>query len=98
VDALLQLIWVDLQSSADFLNLDHFSLAGGISGSSDYKTDTSKKKSVEEMRAERLKREQLEKDRVRKLLVSQSTRSSTGYDRLPNGRVPQYHGSFGNAR
>ncbi|CAM6109243.1 unnamed protein product [Calypogeia fissa] len=69
-----------------------------ITGSSEKKKDKSTKKTVEELRAERLKREQLENDKVRRLVVSKAAKSSTGYNPLPNGRVPQYHASYGNAR
>ncbi|KAL3679038.1 hypothetical protein R1sor_021994 [Riccia sorocarpa] len=57
------------------------------------------KKSVEELRSERLAREQQEKDKARKVLLSKAGSSYTdGYSRRSDGRVPHYHASFGNAR
>ncbi|KAL3678084.1 hypothetical protein R1sor_021040 [Riccia sorocarpa] len=57
------------------------------------------KKSVEELRSERVAREQQEKDKARKVLLSKAGSSYTdGYSRRSDGRVPHYHASFGNAR
>ncbi|KAL2642980.1 hypothetical protein R1flu_010567 [Riccia fluitans] len=57
------------------------------------------KKSVEDLRVERLAREQQETDKARKVLLAKAGSSCTdGYGRRSDGRVPHYHASFGNAR
>ncbi|OAE21672.1 hypothetical protein AXG93_4170s1130 [Marchantia polymorpha subsp. ruderalis] len=60
---------------------------------------TKSKKSVEDLRAERLVREQEERDKARKVVRAKAGNSlNNGYTRLADGRLPHYHASFGNAR
>ncbi|KAG6554270.1 hypothetical protein Mapa_004186 [Marchantia paleacea] len=60
---------------------------------------TKSKKSLEDLRAERLAREQQERDKARKVVRAKAGNSlNNGYTRLADGRLPHYHASFGNAR
>lgn len=62
------------------------------------KKSLSGRKTIEELRAERVQREQQERDKARKVVIANRKLNDDGYSKVnPSGR-PYYHQSFGNAR